>query len=602
MKQVIFKNINIENFLSVGSNPPLQLTFKSGLNVITGINKDDNSANGVGKSTILDALYFCLFGTTIRDLKKEQIVNYHVKKNCKVFVQFDVINNTEVNQYLLIRGIEPTKVQLFKNNVDITASSIPKTNEQIENILSLSPSTFVNSVMLTANNTTPFMMQNKTDKRKFIEGIMQLNIFTDMLLKVRQDYNDCRKNADITQTKIDETDKSYKIYLQQKETQQQQKENQIKTLLTRKQNNENEIIQLKNNIITVDVQQITEHKNNISLLQNKISECNKQDKEYIKEITLKESNKNQNKKRLGELDRYGDVCVTCKRPFTDNDKAQYGNEKDKLLAENTAIDEQIIKIKTNTNQLEIIIEKCNKKISQINEQINCINDNIRKNEIILQKVKQIQNNNDQIDKDIQNIKDIKDTYDDILKDTITKLDTLKTELKNINYKLNILDTVKFIVSEEGVKSFITKKILKLLNDKLVFYLHKLKANCSCVFNEYFEETIINNKNQSCSYHNFSGGERKRIDLAILFAFMDIRRLQNNIAINVSFYDEILDSSLDMSGIICLLDIVSERINKYGENTYIITHQPAAVKKLMELNANVINLEKVNGFTKIQDTL
>jgi hypothetical protein len=80
--------------------------------------------------------------------------------------------------------------------------------------------------MLTANNTTPFMMQSKPDKRKFIEGIMQLNVFTDMLLKVRQDYNDNRKSADITQTKIDETDKSYKIYLQQKENQLQQKENQ----------------------------------------------------------------------------------------------------------------------------------------------------------------------------------------------------------------------------------------------------------------------------------------------------------------------------------------------------------------------------------------
>jgi hypothetical protein len=111
-----------------------------------------------------------------------------------------------------------------------------------------------------------------------------------------------------------------------------------------------------------------------------------------------------------------------------------------------------------------------------------------------------------------------------------------------------MDVVKFVVSEEGVKSFIVKKILSHFNGKLTHFLKKLDSNCVCVFNEYFEEEIVNEKGKICLYNNFSGAERKAIDLACLFSFMDMRKSQGDVYYNISFYDELFDSSLDEKGV------------------------------------------------------
>ena len=158
----------------------------------------------------------------------------------------------------------------------------------------------------------------------------------------------------------------------------------------------------------------------------------------------------------------------------------------------------------------------------------------------------------------------------------------------------MLETVKFIVSEEGVKSYIVKKILNLFNNKLAYYLNKMDANCQCTFNEYFEEEIINEKGKLCSYFNFSGAERKNIDLACLFAFMDIRRMQGDVAYNVSVYDELFDSSLDEKGVELVLDILKARVEKYNECIMVISHRKESIKAA---TGDVIFLEKSQGITR-----
>jgi len=156
-----------------------------------------------------------------------------------------------------------------------------------------------------------------------------------------------------------------------------------------------------------------------------------------------------------------------------------------------------------------------------------------------------------------------------------------------------LDVVKFVVSEEGVKSYIVKKILQLLNNKLSYYLKRMDSNCVMFFNEYFEEQIVDDKGKICSYFNFSGAERKSIDLACLFAFMDIRRLQGDVSFNFSIYDELFDSSFDEKGTELVLGILKERIEKYNECMFIISHRKESMKMA---TGDIIQLEKKNGIT------
>jgi ABC-type multidrug transport system ATPase subunit len=186
-----------------------------------------------------------------------------------------------------------------------------------------------------------------------------------------------------------------------------------------------------------------------------------------------------------------------------------------------------------------------------------------------------------------------------LKGKITTLKNVAVESKanvdKLNNELNILETVKFVLSEEGIKSFIVKKILKVLNSRIAYYLKKLEANCLCQFNEFFDEEIIDENSQQKSYFNFSGGERKRIDLACLFAFADIRRLQGDVNFSTVFYDELLDSSLDDKGVSLTLKVLRERFNENNESCYIITHRGPEVLSKAE---HVIHVTKQNGISTV----
>ena len=136
----------------------------------------------------------------------------------------------------------------------------------------------------------------------------------------------------------------------------------------------------------------------------------------------------------------------------------------------------------------------------------------------------------------------------------------------------------------------------MLNSRLAFYLKKLEANCLCKFNEFFDEEIIDESSNQKSYFNFSGGERKRIDLACLFAFADIRRLQGDVNFSTVFYDELLDSSLDDKGVQLTLKILRERFQENNESCYIITHRGPEVTTKAEHTLHVV---KRNGVSTIQ---
>ena len=597
MKQVIFKRLRVQNFLSVGNNV-LDLSFNNGINIITGINYDKNSKNGVGKTTILNALNFALFGNTVNNLKKDEIVNNINKGNCAVEVQFDIIENDNTDEYILTRCIEPTKIELLRNGNNITESSIVKTTEQICKLLNTTPEVFTNTVLLTIKNTIPFLAQKKVEKRKFIEGILCLNIFSEMLLQARQEYNDTNHLLDIEKTKYNELEKTHKVYLNQQSEQIKQKEENLQILQSRQNNNSSEIEKLKNTIKSINESQIEEYKKLTTDVRIKENNESNNIKQLLVNITTNELQKEQFTNRIIEIDKFGSVCELCKRPFQEHDQQTLQNEKDNIRKHIFNITNVITDDKIKLENAEKLQKKYANVIDLCTKQINNITNIIKDNKNIKDQIEQLKLYNEQIIKDIEQLNNTSTNFDNFINDSKTRLDTLINSIQDIEKKLEIINSVKFVVSEEGVKSYIVKKILKVLNTKLQYYLKKFDSNCICTFNEYFEETMTNEQGQKCSYYNFSSGEQRRIDLAILFTFMDIRRIQSGTYINISFYDEVLDSSLDLVGIESFLDILKERVEKYSENVYIITHQTSAIKKLNEMNPNIITLEKRQGFTYI----
>jgi DNA repair exonuclease SbcCD ATPase subunit len=594
VRLVNFKSLTIKNFLSVGETP-VTINFQPGVNVITGTNHDkEDSKNGVGKSTIADALYFALFGTTIRELSKDLIVNSFTKKKCEVVLDIDIENGNGLSQYRITRTINPTKCYMTKNGEDITRSTMAKTNEYIQRLVMSNGKIFQNSVIMTINTTIPFMAQSKIDKRKFIESILSLEIFSEMLSKAREEHNILKKDYEVLFTKVEGIEKGYKFNKEQLDAFEENKKQKIESLSKRIDENKIKIEDLKKDIKSLpdDI---------LEKLNIKEEQCNEELKEIQKLYRAAYQNLADSKSKIShienqlkEIEKVGAICTTCKRSYSDDDLKHKDSNKKELNNKLKELNKELNAAQKVLDDINIRQVKKEKEIKDIQNNKNVVRDILNNNNNTNSKIELINESIKEIIKDIEEVKELtNDALENVVKDLEEKLITGKADLEKLDHDCNVLECVKFVVSEEGVKSYIVKKILTVLNGRMAYYLEKLHANCLCQFDEFFDEQITDEKGEHKSYFNFSGGERKRIDLACLFSFLDIRRMQGDVHFSTIFYDELLDSSLDDKGVELVLDILRERAQKHNENCYIITHRGTTITEKID---NMIFLEKRNNFT------
>ena len=596
MKKVIFKKISIKNFLSIGDKS-IELDFDSGISLITGINSDKGGRNGVGKSSLVESVYWCLFGSTIRDIKKDKVIHNQTDKNCVVSMEFIIEINNKSKKYKLTRSLEPTKIVLLEDGNDITLSTMPKTDELIKELIGANEEVFQNAVIMTANNTLPFMAQKKIDKRKFVEGILNLGIFGQMLLKTRADYNEYKKENDILGSVFSTQNKNLSLYQNQIEKNKEIKTQKIESLKNKILDNTKKIdLYIDNSSIEIKIQEkrdfIISKENSTLKLEDGLLKIENELQKLFKDQLESDFEVKNIKERISEAKKKEGTCPTCKRKYENDDICIDINDLSEKLSTNLDKNEKINKkistfadkkrtLKSAISSNKFEIEKLNKEIQQLL--------------VDSKEIYHLKDKNEELLKDIEEIENSKDNVDDLIENVKKEIKESEDKIQKLQKQLLILETAKFVVSEEGVKSYIVKKMLSVLNSQLNFYLKTLNAPCTCEFNELFEETIYNSNGKECSYFNFSGGERKRIDIAILFMFQDILKLQTGVSFNISMYDELFDSALDESGVFNVMDVLKDRVEKTQETIYIISHNKTASSMTF---TNTILLEKKNGTTFI----
>jgi len=599
MKSIIFKKLTIKNFLSVG-NTPVEIDFSPGLHIITGINKDKvDRRNGVGKSTIADALYFALYGNTLRELKKEFISNNISSDRCEVALTLTVCDKKQT-EYRIVRLLNPTKCYIYKDGEDCTRDTILNTTDFINNLISTSEDVFQNCILMTVNNTTPFMAKKRLDKRKFIEGILNLEVFSSMITILRNEYNEKRRDLETECTIKDEIEQTYKNYIQQRDVYETNKKQKLVKYKTRYKENLSELKLLDTKIKSIKLLDSTEYKTKQDVLKQRVNICEAKIVDYNNNIT---ECKTEIKIKLDQLESLSDInsepiCPTCLRAISNKDIQHITEEKEKIK-------KHVVEIKS---RLDDFTENRDKYTSQgiiLRDRVDKYTKLISEAKIINQEKQNLSSRYEQLtawqselEQDIEDINVQSNQFDKLIDETESRLITVNNNISHYKDDIKYLDVVKFVVSEEGVKSYIVKKILELLNNKLAYYLKKMDSNCVLFFNEYFEEQIVDDKGKICSYFNFSGAERKNIDLACLFTFMDIRRLQGDVSFNISIYDELFDSSLDEKGVDHVVDILKERLTKYNESIYIISHRKESINfaTQADIPGDVIFLQKENGIT------
>jgi DNA repair exonuclease SbcCD ATPase subunit len=441
------------------------------------------------------------------------------------------------------------------------------------------------------------MAKKKQEKRKFIEDIFNLSIFGDMLDLLRTDITEIKKTFDIEGTRHDEVQKNILSLEKQKDNLALERERKKEKYSSRHKNNLQEIDDINKKLVNFKLLDIVSLSSEIKEQENNLEKVNKKLQDLRHFISEKKTLITQSSKKLGIVGTDKEICPTCLRNIQDVDRDHIKNEIKKIKKEISDDENNILTLTKEVNQYETLQQRVNFKIQKIRDDVNSTKHKQIEKETLESRLSQLNKWQLELEQDLKDLVKDDNAYDLLIQEQQDNLIQIKQKIEQIKDRLHTLDIVKFVISEEGVKSYIVKKILQLFNSKLSYYLKKMDANCICTFNEYFEEQIIDNKGKECSYFNFSGAERKNIDLACLFTFMDIRRLQGDVSFNFSIYDELFDSSLDEKGVDLVIGILKERVEKYKECIMVISHRKESIKAA---TGEIIFLEKTNGITKRVD--
>ena len=567
---ILFKNIKFKNFLSTG-NQYTEIDFtKNKTNLIVG-------SNGAGKSTILDALCFSLFGKPFRKINKPQLINSVNEKDCKVEVEF-AIGSIE---WKVIRGIKPAIFEVWKNNtlLDQSAAALDQQKWLEQNVLKMNYKSFTQIVILGSSTFVPFMQLSSPHRREVIEDLLDIKIFSSMNVVIKEKIRQAKEEIKVLDLKKQSL--SEKIKMQQ-------------SFIEELENRGKKDIDDKNIFITSLSEEISNLlEENLSTEEPLREHIREQDKlvgysEKLRKLGNLKGKISQKVSTITKEHKFfteNTVCPTCTQSIEETFRINRINDaqiKAKELQSGYKELEEAIKEEEDRERqfttLSKEISKLTNGISQNNIKINGLQKQIRNLEHEIQVLtKNLANRNSEHEK-LESFKDnLKTTYDELA----SKKDTI-----------NYYDFSYSLLKDGGVKSKIIKKYLPLINQQVNRYLQMMDFCINFVLDEEFSETVQSPIHEDFSYSSFSEGEKAKINLALIFAWREVARFKNSTSCNLLIFDEVFDGSLDNFGTEEFLKIIRYVIK--DANIFVISHKTG----LEDRFESVIKFEKIKGFSRM----
>ena len=568
-----FKKVRWKNLLSSGNKfTEIQLDAHQTTLIL--------GENGAGKSTLLDALCFGLYGKGFRNLKKDLLINSINEKELLVEVEFSIGKK----EYKVIRGAKPNKFELYVNDIMVNQdATVRDYQEHLEkNVLKMSFRSFTQVAILGSANFTPFMQLRAVERRKLVEDLLDISIFSTM--------------RDILRKKVSEHNIEIKETNHEVELMEERVNGLTEQLNALRENRDKKISQYES---TVD-----ETENNINNLLEKVDEKTKnvvEKKSTISDKDTKETKLKQTvdmeakledarRKAIKDIEFYenNDDCPTCKQGLDDEHKKKHIEEKQNKVAE----------IKEAVSQLDLQVEDLNTRIQEINgiqdeittiqKEIGIIQTEILSNQKFMKK---IQNEINELKKEQGGGSDVHER----INETEEKLDILHKKKKSLVDRGHYYDIATTLLRDQGVKERIIRQYVPIMNKLINKYLAQLEFYVGFELNESFEETIKSRFRDVFKYDNFSQGEKMRIDLSLLFTWRAVARMKNSVNTNLLILDEVFDSSLDTNGTDDFLKLLNTLTEK--TNAFIISHKGDA---LYDKFNDVIRFEKHKNFSRVAE--
>ena len=567
---ILFETIRWKNFLSTGNHFSEIKFNQHASTLITG-------SNGSGKSTVLDALTFGLFGKPFRKINKSQLINSMNEKDAKVEVEFS-ISSTD---WKVVRGIKPNIFEIHRDGkcLDQFANANDQQKWFEQNVLKMNYKSFTQIVILGSSTFVPFMQLTSSNRREVIEDLLDIKIFSSMNNIIKEKIRGIKEEVNVLSLKKESLND--KVAMQEKfisEIESQGKgrikenKEKITTLFKESDDYVSANEQLENNVFDLTKQQeevtgATEKLRKLGNLKGKISQ-------KVSTITKEHKFFTENT-----------VCPTCtqsiKEDFRINKIADAQTKAKELQSGYKELEEAI----KNEEEREHQFTKISKEITQLTHGISKNNTRISGCQRQIRDLEsEIQRLTDQLaDRNTEHEKLA--TFQESLRTTYDELSSRKDKVNYNNFMYGLL-------KDGGVKTHIIKKYLPLINQQVNRYLQIMDFYTNFTLDEEFNETIQSPIHEDFSYASFSEGEKMRIDLALLFTWREVARMKNSVNTNLLILDEIFDSSLDEMGTEYFTKIIRFVIK--DANVFVISHKTGMEDKF----ENHIKFEKVKGFSRI----
>jgi len=638
---IIFKKIAWKNFLSY-SNEETSLDLDSkDLSLIVGV-------NGSGKSVLVDVIFYALFGKAYRKVKLGELVNRINNKALIVALEFQ----NGQNHHKIIRGQKPGIFEIYTNDKLLDPQRIKDTQAYLEdNILKFDEKNFRQLCLMGSGYHVPFLKLPPADQRKIVEQLFDLDVISEMKIVTKEKIKiqtekqkEQEVQESITEAKIGSAKAEVKRIQDYNKTQKEQVEEKTKELELKKERligelnqlkiekSFDELCALKTDIDKRRIEEHTEARNIFEVLAQERTnieiDIRESERKIIEKhsIEIKEIERTIDKKqtKITELEdllafyQTNNVCDRCGSDLTGDFIKQLSKEygwnidefKKEMTAEKNALEKLQIKIQ----------EDIDKNLTVKRKERSTIIDNIEKQKLLIAEIdrkyiveknkiedetgkwhtanntkQQITNLEEQL-KQVGNIQlmDILEP-EKILADNREALLKIREQLMKIKMLLMYLGTLEELLSDQGgVRSYIISKYLPVLNQKLLEYVSIFVCDYQIRFTRDFDIEILV-RGENVNYENFSGGERQRIDLIILFTFMEFCKLKTSSATNLLIFDEVLDGSLDEQGVDVLFDILKSKTSNNNNSIYVISHRTSNYDRF----ENIYEIKKEQGFSNIR---
>ena len=567
---IIFKTISWKNFLSTGNQPTTVQLDKNSTSLIIG-------SNGAGKSTILDALTFSLYGKSFRKINKGQLVNSVNEKNCHVDIEFD-INGVE---WKVSRGIKPNVFKIYRNGEELNqnSSAIDQQKWLEQNVLKMNYKSFTQIVILGSSTFVPFMQLPVSSRREVVEDLLDIKIFSSMNDIVKGKIRllkDEIKTLDLKKESLKDKVDMQKGFIKKIE-------NQTKSDIDKKK----DLIQSYEDNIKEKYQDGFELENQMSDLKTKMNGFSDATKRLREMGGIKGKLSARINKLASDHKFFNEntVCPTCGQDIEESfrvNRIKDSQDKASELQQGYIELQQAIKEEelreSQFSQLSEEVSSTLNGISTNNTEITGLQRQISRLESEIQTItREIENQSVEHDKLAELNESLQETYDNL------------AERKD---KVSYQDFIYNLLKDGGVKAKIINKYLPLINQQVNRYLQMMDFYINFTLDEEFNETNETPKHEDFTNYSISEGEKMRVDLSLLFTWREIARLKNSVNTNLLIMDEVFDSSLDGFGTDEFLKIIRFVIK--DANIFVISHKTGLEDKFDE----VLRFEKVKGFSRM----